>query len=445
MSRKLRKFEAIRTSSFVLLAILSLGSNGCAQNPSTLSSEVTYSRLIALDEKALAITAQRIHAKNPAAMSAFTALQLRADKALLTPLRSVVNKTLTPPSGSKNDYMSMGPYWWPNPATASGLPYVQRDGQINPEAKGDALDSLPMVRMGDDCLDLALAYRFTGDVRYATKAAEVIRAWFLTSATRMNPSLRFAQGIPGVVEGRGTGLLDTRYLWMVMDSMALIGPALTPAEAQGMRKWFAEYTRWFETSDLGQDEAAAKNNHGMFYDMQLVALWLFLGETERARERVFNAQTTRFAAQIDKNGLMPLELARTRPYHYHTFTLEAATQLARFGQVISATPNPEGQWQASDSRCKPPQLHIQCPLDLWNVTIDGKSLRGVLDTVAEVVVNPSAWKYPTELETAPVLAPALPVLLMAQRAYPPGTYSAALSKLQGISPNHVAWLLWPAP
>src|SRR4051812_2456434 len=36
---------------------------------------------------------------------------------------SVMEKSLTPPSGSKHDYMSMAPYFWPDPTKADGLPY----------------------------------------------------------------------------------------------------------------------------------------------------------------------------------------------------------------------------------------------------------------------------------------------------------------------------------
>jgi len=46
---------------------------------------------------------------------------------------SVTKKSQTPPSGSKNDYMSQGPYWWPDPSKPNGLPYIRRDGERNPE------------------------------------------------------------------------------------------------------------------------------------------------------------------------------------------------------------------------------------------------------------------------------------------------------------------------
>src|SRR5262249_37717965 len=35
--------------------------------------------------------------------------------------------------GGPNDFYSNGDYWWPNPDTTNGLPYVQRDGQTNPD------------------------------------------------------------------------------------------------------------------------------------------------------------------------------------------------------------------------------------------------------------------------------------------------------------------------
>jgi hypothetical protein len=52
---------------------------------------------------------------------------------------------MVPPSGSKNDYMSMGPYWWPDPEKPDGLPYIRRDGEVNPER--DNLDSPQLSKM----------------------------------------------------------------------------------------------------------------------------------------------------------------------------------------------------------------------------------------------------------------------------------------------------------
>jgi hypothetical protein len=213
-----------------LLSIVLAWGLGAALAANAANAPTTYP-LWTLDKQSLVQTQQKILAADPAVLPAYQALQERATKALVAPYRSVVNKTLTPPSGSKNDYMSMGPYWWPNPNTPNGLPYVQRDGQRNPESHGSALDADNLQGVATDSLDLALMYRFTEDSRYADKAAAVIRAWFLTPATRMNPHLRYAQSIPGIVEGRGLGIIDTRDLWKVIDAAALIHPALSPADA----------------------------------------------------------------------------------------------------------------------------------------------------------------------------------------------------------------------
>src|SRR5215510_4532646 len=35
--------------------------------------------------------------------------------------------------GGPHDFYSNGDYWWPDPAKPDGLPYIQRDGQSNPD------------------------------------------------------------------------------------------------------------------------------------------------------------------------------------------------------------------------------------------------------------------------------------------------------------------------
>src|SRR6476661_4713478 len=60
-----------------------------------------------------------------------------ANTALTAGPFTVMQKKRTPPSGDKHDYMSLAPYWWPDSTKPNGVPYVRRDGQVNPESRTD--------------------------------------------------------------------------------------------------------------------------------------------------------------------------------------------------------------------------------------------------------------------------------------------------------------------
>ena len=65
--------------------------------------------------------------------AAIAALEEDAKAALAIKPMSVMDKTITPPSGDRHDYMSQAPYWWPDPAKSDGKPYIRKDGERNPE------------------------------------------------------------------------------------------------------------------------------------------------------------------------------------------------------------------------------------------------------------------------------------------------------------------------
>ncbi|MFN6569365.1 alginate lyase family protein [Dendronalium sp. ChiSLP03b] len=107
------------------------------------------------------------------------------------------------PSVDKHDYFSLAPYWWPNPNTPDGLPYIRKDGERNPDT-----DKIPDAKnlngMVNSVARLTLAYYFTGKEVYAKHAADLLRTWFLAENTRMNPNMAHAQVIMGKHNGRGT-------------------------------------------------------------------------------------------------------------------------------------------------------------------------------------------------------------------------------------------------
>src|SRR5438270_5098087 len=259
---KCRITTALVAAVFMAAASQSLPAQVAQNNPP---------RVFLVDARRLAGARRNVLAGDRAFDAALKKLEADAKKALAAGTFSVTSKAATPPSGDKHDYMSQAPYFWPNPKTPGGLPYVRRDGERNPEIN-KITDHHTLDQMEEAVETLALAYYFRGDEAYAAKAAQLLRAWFLDPATRMNPNLQYAQYIPGVNTGRGIGLIETRGLTRVVDAVGLLegSKSLTEADRRGVADWFANCRQWMQESKNGRDEAAAQNNHGTYYDLQVV-------------------------------------------------------------------------------------------------------------------------------------------------------------------------------
>lgn len=324
------------------------------------------SGLLLLNEAHLRDVKARLQRGDETLTPALAALEGAAAKALATPSASVMDKGVTPPSGDKHDYMSQAPYWWPDPAKPDGRPYLRRDGERNPEinriSDHDALGRLTGV-----VATLGLAYHLTGRADYAAHAARLTRVWFLDPATRMHPHLTFGQGIPGVTEGRGIGIIETRALPDLLDGILLLGdaPVWTAADRDGLRTWMRAYLAWLTDSTHGQEEAKNGNNHETWYDVQVASLALFTGQEAIAR-RTLERSRDRIAQQIEPDGRQPRELERTRGWDYSAFNLTAFFHLATLG--------------------------TRTGVDLWgHRTADGRSLRQALDYLVPFAAGERPW------------------------------------------------------
>ncbi len=328
-----------------------------------------------------------------------------ADKALAEAPPSVVNKDKLPPSGDKHDYMSIAPYFWPNPDTKDGLPYVRHDGKVNPESRDPKANDSPGIKiMGDNVETLALAYYFTGNETYAQGAAKVARTWFLDPATRMNPHLKYAQAIMGVNDGRGTGILEALNLSVAVDALGLLADseAWPEDDQKALKEWLRTYHDWLIKSDPGKDEHNAKNNHGTFYDVQAVRIALVLGRDVSARRMLEEAKQRRIAVQIDSEGKQPLELDRTTSFSYSRFNLFALTELATLGEHAG--------------------------VDLWHFTTeDGRSIRKAIDYMLPYAdVPPKPWPLPQIKDKHE--SEFMPIFRQATLAYGGEAYEAVIAK-----------------
>jgi hypothetical protein len=270
--------------------------------------------------------------------------------------------------GGLNDFYSNGDYWWPDPAKTNGLPYIQRDGQTNPD---NFIFHRQQVRqLSDAVAALGAAYKITGNDRYVKKAAGLLRVFFLDPATRMNPNLQYAQAVPGVSPGRGTGIIDTLPIIEIPRAIEAMesSPAFPPEVLSGMKKWFADYVAWMTTSKNGHDEASSANNHAVAFWLQVAVFAQFTGDGKNIAECRRRFEEVFVPKQMTNDGSFPRELARTKPYGYSIFQLDNMVTLC---QVLSTTNN-----------------------DLWNFTLpDGRNIHKAVEFMYPHLADKSTWPH----------------------------------------------------
>jgi len=385
-------------------------------SPAAETPKAPLPKVFLWDAEFIRATREKIWAGDKTFSAALTKLDREAKGSLDAGPFSVMHKKTLPPSGDKHDFMSQAPYYWPDPNSADGLPYIRRDGERNPEIY-EIADRRELGRMGGTVETLSLAYYFTTNEAYAQKAAELLRAWFLDPATSMNPNFQFAQAVRGENTGRGTGLIEAVGLTTLIDSVGLLkgSKAWTKADQDGLQEWFSKFLKWMQESHNGRAEAAAKNNHGSFYDVQVASYLLFLGKQDQARAILEEAKQKRIAPQIEPDGRQPLELARTRSWSYSIFNLRALFSLATLGEHNG--------------------------VDLWNFeTTDGRSIQKALDFLSPFALKEKKWTY-HQLGRFPEQE-LFPLLRRGAAKYP-AKYAAILPQIPATEPEDRANLLHP--
>jgi hypothetical protein len=279
-----------------------------------------------------------------------------------------MQKRRVPPSGDKHDFLSIAPYWWPDPSKPGGLPYIRRAGEVNPESR-EGTDDGAFSAMQSSALLLARAYKESGQERFAARAALLLRAWFLDPATRMNPHLNYGQAVPGHNQGRGAGIIATRRLVNVVQAARILerSTSWSADDRKGLEAWCAAYATWLLTSPIGREEEAALNNHGTWYEAQLAALLLYTGQAAEARARMETRVKARLASQIEPDGRQPKELERTRAWSYSAMNLDGWFTVARLAR--------------------------EAGVDLWGYrTADGRSIRAAVDYLV-TFAGGETWPY----------------------------------------------------
>lgn len=320
------------------------------------------------------------------------AIQREAEAYLIEPTIQITDVTSPQSPGDRHDYYSQGDYWWPNPDTCDGLPYIRRDGESNPDNFDDHRQALRRMRTRVACL--TSAYRISGEVRFGAKAVELLAAFFLNEDTFMNPHLCYAQAIPGVCEGRGIGIIDTLHLIDVAAAVHILKEAseLDREILDGVTRWFTAYLHWMQVHPQGIEERNEPNNHGLCWFVQAAAFARLTEDTALLTWCREQYKVQLLDKQMAPNGSFPRELARTKPYAYSLFTLDNFVTLTH----LLAIPDD----------------------NLWEFQLsDGRGLRHGISFLLPYIENKSTWPYDKDVECDEYWPVGMSFLLLAGLAY----------------------------
>lgn len=287
---------------------------------------------------------------------------------------SVVPKSNIPaeniPAGfDMHDFLSFGDYWWPDPNTPDGTPWIRRDGFSNPANTGDIL---PLNMMANSVQANALAYYMTGNEKYAQQASTQLRTFFLDPATKMNPNQYHAMIIPGLSEGAADVPGMRNNMRLVYDAAGILemSPSWTAEDRAGLQDWTRGYLDFLLTSDHGAHQHHDPANHGSSFRELTALMSLYVGDDATAHRFLLNYMVELFPNQINAFGAQVLELQRANNQLYSTYHFGVMSDMAML------------------------MKNNFTDLDLWNyVAPNGASLRQALEFMLPYWTGEETWPY----------------------------------------------------
>jgi len=292
------------------------------------------------------------------------------DKFLTVKPHSVMEAHRAPASGDKHDFLSLAPYCWPNKETSTGYPYRCHDSWgVNPEIL-KVTDKEYMKDMITRVKTLSLAYHYSQNESYASKAADLIRVWFLNNDTKMNPNMQYSEAVPGKNNGTFHGIIGSKQLPEVLDSIKLFekSGSWTSQDERGLKAWFTDYLDWLVNSTNGIREGKSKNNHGTWYDVQVLGISAYLNNTEVSEKVLDKWMNKLLKIQIQPNGTQPLEITRPTSLQYSIFNLLGIFKIATYAEELG--------------------------VDFWNFeTPGGSGIQKALDYILPYFNDYSSWPY----------------------------------------------------
>ena len=251
--------------------------------------------------------------------AALARLKKTADEILEKPTLKVIDIKLPRPSGNPHDYVSIAPYRWPNPDTPDGLPWIPRDGYVNPATRTGIGPGGVYSRIHT----LALAAFYFGDNGYSEYANRQLYDWFINPETKMNPHARYAQALPGINEGRPSGLIDFSSSFRLFDGLGVLDSLglLDKEINEGVKAWFVEFVNWILTDEYGLTIHNGIGNHCSWLEANLLVSAIYTERPQLVKKICSTAYWRIVKKFIEPDGSQPEELHRTKCMGYTYYGL----------------------------------------------------------------------------------------------------------------------------
>lgn len=312
-------------------------------------------------------------------------------------------------AGGIHDFYSEGDYWWPDTQDPGG-PYIQKDGQSNPDNFSDHRHA--MVHFSDVVSTLTSAWLLSGEKKYAKKALLHLNAWFVDTATLMNPNMLYAQAISGRFTGRGIGLIDAYHLVEVAQSVKVLSEkgGITKQQSIQLKRWFSKFLEWMTIHKYGIKEMNAENNHATCWVATASSMAVLTGNQRMIKFCSDRFKQVLLPNQMADNGSFSRELKRTKPYGYSLFNIDA------FCNVVQILSTPEN--------------------NLWEFELpDGRSLKKGMQFIFPFIDEKSKWPYAHDIYIWDQWPVRQSSLLFAGLAYNKSQYIDTYLKLN-MDPTH---------
>ena len=309
--------------------------------------------------------------------------------------------------GTLNDFYSEPEDYFPDPASPAA-PWKEFSTRVR-KAAACTTHRDAVYTFSTQVATLTAAFVLSSDPHYSQKAAEHLRAWFITPATRMTPNLLYGQRIPnmapGRIEGRFQGILETVPFAEVAQAIPFLATSntLNATELAAIHAWFAAYLQWLTDSQLGGLARDQKDHHGSSWLLQCAAYARLNAVGLTSDDATLNLLRHRFhsvtlRAQIHASGNFPHEVSTPAPYRNSLFNLD---MLSAVCDLLST--RFESAWE----------YELQ----------DGPGMRAASAYHFPYIAHRTAWPYPADTSYFTDLPGRRPALLLAGRAFAHAEYT----------------------